>query len=57
MGVSGCSAIDVVPTNNSDAHGEIVWSWRPGAGAKFATMLAHRADDRGKNAGPWGEHV
>jgi hypothetical protein len=27
---------------------EVVWSWRAYAGAKFATMLTHRADDGGK---------
>ena len=27
------------------ADGEGVWSWRPKAGAKLATMLAHRTDD------------
>jgi hypothetical protein len=26
---------------------EVVWSWRPDAGAKFATMLSRRADDGG----------
>ena len=30
--------------------GEDVWSWRPDAGAKLATMLTHRADDGGKRA-------
>ncbi len=32
----------------SVADGEVVWSWRAHAGAKLATMLAHRADDGGK---------
>jgi hypothetical protein len=27
--------------------GEVVWSWRPDAGVKFAMMLAHHADDGG----------
>jgi hypothetical protein len=26
----------IAQTNNLDADGEIVWSWRPDAGAKFA---------------------
>jgi len=26
---------------------EVAWSWRPEAGAKFVTMLAHRTDDGG----------
>jgi hypothetical protein len=37
-------------TNDADADGEIVWSRRPDAGVKLATMLAHRADDGGKQA-------
>ena len=33
-------------TSGTFADGEVVWSWRPKAGAKFATMRkAHRADD------------
>jgi hypothetical protein len=38
------------------ADGEIVWSWHPGADAKFAA-LDERTDDGGKNAGPRGERV
>jgi hypothetical protein len=30
-----------------DAHGEVVWSWRPGAGVKFAAALTRCADDGG----------
>jgi hypothetical protein len=42
----------------SDAHGEIVWSWPPGAEAKLAlAKLDERAGDGGKTAGPRGEHV
>ena len=26
---------DVPLTNGTEADGEVVWSWRPGAGAKF----------------------
>ena len=51
-----CCSVIVARTNDIDAYGEVVWSWRPGAGAKWTTMLAHRVDDRGKTAGPWGEH-
>jgi hypothetical protein len=37
---------------------EVVWSWRPGAGAKSAMMrFARSADDGGKTAGPRGDHV
>ena len=37
------------------ADGEVVWSWRPGAGAKFAAARA-AAGDGGKKAGHRGEH-
>src|SRR3569833_1930945 len=36
----------------SGAHGQAVWSWHPGADAKFATTFA---GDGGKTAGPRGE--
>jgi hypothetical protein len=37
---------DVSTTSDMDADGEVVWSWRPDAGAKVATMReAHRAGD------------
>ena len=42
-------------TNDAGADGEIVWSWRPKAGAKLATMLAHRADDGDNNVWLTGE--
>ena len=32
-------------TNDANADGEAAWFWHPLAGAKLATMLAHRADD------------
>jgi hypothetical protein len=34
-----------------------VWSWSPDAETKSAMMLAHRADDGGKKAGPRGERA
>ena len=37
-------------TSGAVADGEIVWFWRPDAGAKLAAMLIHRADDGGKKA-------
>jgi hypothetical protein len=40
----------------SDAHGEIVWFWHPGADAKSAA-IDERAGDGGKIAGPRGDHV
>ena len=36
-------------TNVAKADGEVVWSWRPKAGAKFADAL-HCAGDGGKKA-------
>ncbi len=33
-GASDCSVTDLMPTNNPDAHGQAVWSWRPGADAR-----------------------
>jgi hypothetical protein len=30
------------------ADGEVVWSWRPGAGVKLAAMLTHCAGDGDK---------
>jgi hypothetical protein len=33
----------------SFADGEVVWSWRPKAGAKLAMMLSHHADDGDNN--------
>jgi hypothetical protein len=35
-------------TSGTDADGEVVWSWRAHAGAKWAAMCSHRADDGGK---------
>ena len=39
------------------ADGEIVWSWHPGADAKFAMFMTGMASNGGKRAGPRGEHV
>jgi len=36
------------------ADGEAVWSWRPDAGAKFATTLTRRVDDGARKPGPRG---
>ena len=41
----------------ADADGEIVWSWPPGAEAKFAVFVDEHASDGGKRAGPRGDHV
>jgi hypothetical protein len=32
---------DASRTCDADADGEVVWSWRPVAGAKVATMHSH----------------
>ena len=37
-------------TRSANADGEVVWFRHPKAGAKLATMLAHRADDGDNNA-------
>jgi hypothetical protein len=42
-------------TNDFIADGEVVWSWRPDAGAKSAKMLPHLAGDGGKKARFTGE--
>ena len=42
-------------TNDVVADGEIVWSWRPDAGAKSAMMLPRLAGDGGKKARFTGE--
>ena len=38
---------DAPITNGAEADGEVVWSWLPDAGVKFALR---RADDGGKKA-------
>jgi hypothetical protein len=38
-----------------DADGEVVWSWRPDAGAKLAKTLTCLAGDGGKRARFTGE--
>jgi hypothetical protein len=42
-------------TNDDIADGEVVWSWRPDAGAKFAKTLSRLAGDGGKQARFTGE--
>jgi hypothetical protein len=37
-------------TNEMIADGEVVWSWRPDAGAKLAKTLTRLAGDGGKRA-------
>ena len=44
-------------TNGGGADGEVVWSWPPGAEVKFAMLSTSVVNDRGKKAGPWGDHV
>jgi hypothetical protein len=52
VGASDCSVGSSCADERSGAHGQAVWSWHPGADAKFATTFA---GDGGKNAGPRGE--
>jgi hypothetical protein len=40
-------------TSGTDTDGEVVWSWRPDAGAKLAMMLTHRAGKGGKGWFTW----
>jgi hypothetical protein len=47
---------DLRADEQHDTDGEIVWSWRPGAGAKVDGLDESDADG-GKNAGPRGDHV
>jgi hypothetical protein len=42
-------------TNAGIADGEVVWSWRPDAGAKFVKTLARLTGDGGKQARLTGE--
>ena len=42
-------------TNAPDADGEIVWSWRPDAGAKFSREAISAKVTGAKEPGPRGE--
>jgi hypothetical protein len=49
----GRDAVDAamsIKTSDMAADGEVVWSWRPDAGAKLAMMRKHHAGDGGKKA-------
>jgi hypothetical protein len=48
-----CRSARVAPTNDAKAYGEVVWSWRPDAGAKLCGMI-HKATGARK-PGPRGE--
>jgi hypothetical protein len=43
-------------TNAPDADGEVVWSWRPDAGAKFLREAIPARATGAKEPGPRGEH-
>jgi len=43
-------------TNAPDADGEVVWSWRPDAGAKFLLEAIPARATGAKEPGPRGEH-
>ena len=44
-----------MPTNDSDAHGQVAWSWHPDAGVPLATTLTRRAGHGGQQARRTGE--
>jgi hypothetical protein len=46
--------VDAPLTNGADADGEVVWFWRPDAGAKLCGDDLR--SDGGKKAGHWGEY-
>jgi hypothetical protein len=48
---------DVSKTNDADADGEVVWSWRALAGVKSATMLTLSRRRRWQTLVHRGEHV
>jgi hypothetical protein len=51
MDVNASQRTNNSPTNDAFTYGEVVWSWRRDADAKFATTrFARRADDGGKKA-------
>jgi hypothetical protein len=43
-------------TNDAATYGEVVWSWRPDAGAKLAMMLRITPMTVAKEPGHRGEH-
>ena len=49
VGVSGCSVSDHAG-ERSDAHGEVVWSWHPGADAKLALQVRRARWRRGQES-------
>ena len=52
MDAGGVERVHVARTNDADADGEVVWSWRSEAGAKAAESFA---DDGGNQAMVTGE--
>ena len=52
MDADGVERVHVARTNDADADGEVVWSWRSEAGAKAAESFA---DDGGNQAMVTGE--
>jgi hypothetical protein len=47
---AGCDGRGMSRDEGRDAEGEVVWSWRPDAGAKLAKTLMRLAGDGGKRA-------
>ncbi len=55
---AGCDGRgDVDTTSDVAADGEVVWSWRPDAGAKLAMMLRITLTTVAKKPGHRGDHV
>ena len=47
---AGCDGRGGARDGRADAYDQVVWSWRPDAGAKFAKTLPRLASDGGKRA-------
>jgi len=54
---AACRSMFLHADERHGADGEIVWSWRPGAGAKVVMLVMSIAADGGNEAGPRGERV
>src|SRR5580704_4925993 len=48
---AGCDGRDVLRDEQHIADGEIVWSWRPKAGAKFSRMMRGDGDNKVRSPG------
>ena len=55
--VDAASAHASAQTNGAEADGEVVWSWRPDAGAKFSQGTIPAKVTVAKEPGHRGDHV